>query len=186
MDTRSSIAVPPEADVPRLHPQADPPGTRLGPHMRDCYACGDRNEHGLHLVVLAGHGVSVSAEFTVTREHQGAPGLAHGGLLAAAFDDAIGYVLWQLRRPSVTVRLETQYARPVPVGATLHIEARATGVQGRKTWATAEGHLDAPDGPVAVRAAALFVTVPAEHFTRYGTTRPEDIAAGGDPGRYNP
>jgi hypothetical protein len=37
----------------------------------------------------------------------------------------------------------------------------------------AVGRLDAPDGPIAVSAAALFVQVPIEHFTTNG--RPEDV-----------
>ncbi|KPC91606.1 thioesterase, partial [Streptomyces sp. NRRL F-6602] len=42
----------------------------------------------------------------------------------------------------------------------------------------AEGRLNAPDGPVAVRADALFVEVKVEHFTDNG--RPEEIQAAMD------
>ena len=129
-----------------------------------------------------GEGLALSAHFTVTAAHQGAPGLAHGGLLAAAFDEALGMLLWLVRRPAVTVRLETDFRRPVPVGSTLHLSARCTGVAGRKVFTEAEGRLDGPDGPVAVAAAGLFVVVPLSHFS--------DHAPDGTPAlsgqRYNP
>lgn len=178
---------PPEARPATAHPDAPPPGTPLGPHFRDCFGCGDRHPSGLHLAVERGPGVSLTARFTVGEAHQGAPGLAHGGLLAAAFDDALGYVLWILHRPAVTGRLETDFRRPVPVGATLHLHARCTGVLGRKIWSAAEGRLDAPDGPLAVRAAALFIGVPADHFTRHGRPAAATDVAGPAAARsYNP
>jgi acyl-coenzyme A thioesterase PaaI-like protein len=115
-----------------------------------------------------GEGLTVHAEFTVTAGHQGAPGLAHGGLLSAAFDEALGSLAALLRMPAVTGRLETDFRRPVPVGSTLYITATVLGVTGRKIYESAEGRLNSPDGPVAVRARALFVTVPMEHFFQHG------------------
>lgn len=184
MTAARSTAPPAEAQAPVAHPGALPVGERLGPHFDECYACGDRLASGLHLVVRRAEGVAIEAVFTVTDAHQGAPGLAHGGLLAAAFDDALGYVLWILGEPAVTGRLETDYLRPVPVGATLFISARCTGVLGRKIWSTGEGRLGAPDGPVAVKAAALFIKVGVEHFAEHGRGL-EDLKDG-LVRRYNP
>jgi hypothetical protein len=62
----------------------------------------------------------------------------------------------------------------VPVGSTLVIDSECLGVERRKVYVRGEGRLDAPDGPVAVRAAGLFVTVGLEHFTRHA--RPGDTA----------
>ena len=104
----------------------------------------------------------------VRPEHQGAPGLAHGGILATALDDALGSLNWLLRTISVTGRLETDYRRPVPVGSVLHITAEVTAVAGRKIYARAVGRLDGPDGPVAVRADALFIEVKVDHFIENG------------------
>ena len=53
--------------------------------------------------------------------HQGAPGLAHGGVIATAMDEAMGVLNRLLAVPVVTVHLEIDYRRPVPVGTTLHI-----------------------------------------------------------------
>ena len=53
---------------------------------------------------------------------------------------------------------------PVPIGTTLFITARIVGQQGRKVYSVAEGRINAPDGPLAVRAASLFIIVPMKHF----------------------
>jgi acyl-coenzyme A thioesterase PaaI-like protein len=164
---------PPDADEPRRHAEAPPPGTLLGQHYPMCFACGDQQPDGLHLKVTAGEGVSVSAEFEVGTGHQGAPGLIHGGMLTLAFDEVIGSVQQLLRTPAVTGRLETDFLRPIPVGRTVHISARCVGVRGRKLYHVAEGRLDAPDGELVARAAALFVQVGLEHFTKHG--RAEEV-----------
>ncbi|HET9138698.1 PaaI family thioesterase [Actinophytocola sp.] len=168
---------PPEEFEPaERHPEAPEPGTVLRSHYARCFGCGDEQEHGLHLRATAGEGQTTLSEFLVTEAHQGAPGLAHGGLLACAFDEAIGGVVGHLlRRPAVTGRLETDFVRPVPVGTTLFITSKINGLTGRKVYASAEGRLGASDGPVAVRARALFVIVEFKHFLEHG--RREDLAA---------
>ena len=119
--------------------------------------------------VTAGVEVRVSAEFQVGELHQGAPGLAHGGVLAAVFDEVLNYLVWMGREPAVTAGLATQFRRPVPVGSRIHIVADCLGVSGRKVFGRATGRLGSLDGDLAVQAAALFLTVPLSHFaTRHG------------------
>jgi len=166
---------PDDAVLPQRHPDAPAPGQPIAAHYRWCVGCGDDHPSGLHMRVTAGEGLSLTATFEVTDHHQGAPGLAHGGMLALAFDEALGALNWLLRRPAVTGRLETDFRRPVPVGETLHIRAEITGVSGRKVFTRAEGRLGSPDGPLAVTAAALFVIVGLEHFVDHG--RPADVEA---------
>lgn len=161
---------PPVAtEPPQIHPKAPSPGTTLSAHYAECFGCGPDQAAGLHMVSTVGDEWIVRSKFTVGREHQGAPGLAHGGLLACAFDEALGTAVGQLlRKPAVTGRLETDFRRPVPVGSTLYITARVDGMAGRKIYASADGHLDAEDGPIALHARALFVTVGFEHFSTHG------------------
>lgn len=118
--------------------------------------------------VVAGPALDVTAEFEVTEHHQGAPGLAHGGLLAAACDEALGALNWLLQAPAVTARLETDFRRPVPVGSIIHLDAQIVGVLGRKVYTRGIGRLADADGPVVVTAAALFIQVPIEHFIEHG------------------
>lgn len=170
-------ALTPSADAvpPVRHPDAPAPGEPLGAHYAHCFGCGAAQPHGLGLTARAGDGVSVTAEFTVLPAHQGAPGLAHGGILATALDETLGSLNWLLRVVAVTGKLQTDFVRPVPVGAVLHLAAEITAVHGRKIYCSAVGRLDGPDGPPAVRADALFIEVKVDHFVENG--RQEEIRA---------
>lgn len=164
MSRVASTTPPPSSTLPDRHPKSPATGSELPSHFKHCFGCGDLHPTGLHLKAKVEEGLSISAQFTVTENHQGAPGLAHGGLLSLAFDEALGKLMWLLRAPAVTARLETDFLAPVPIGTTIYISARITGVQGRKVYSEAEGRLDGPDGVLAVRAASLFIVVPMKHF----------------------
>jgi acyl-coenzyme A thioesterase PaaI-like protein len=171
--------------APVRHPDAPPPGEPLGAHYEQCLGCGQDGPHGLALRARAGEGVTLTAEFTVQPAHQGAPGLAHGGVLVTALDETMGSLNWLLRTIAVTGRLETDFVRPVPVGTTLHLAAEVTAVAGRKIYSSAVGRIAGPDGPVAVRADALFIEVEVGHFVDNG--REEEIqAVMRDPDRIRP
>ena len=159
-----STTAPEGAVIPERHPKAPEIGTIIPSHFGHCFGCGQLHPTGLHLVARAGTALDLTAEFTVTENHQGAPGLAHGGLLSLAFDEALGKLMWLIRSPAVTARLETDFMKPVPIGTTLHITAHITGQVKRKVYTEAIGRLNGPDGDIAVRAAALFVIVPMSHF----------------------
>jgi acyl-coenzyme A thioesterase PaaI-like protein len=163
--SRVASTTPPTGSLlPDRHPKSPATGSELPSHFKHCFGCGDLHPTGLHLKAKVEEGLSISAQFTVTENHQGAPGLAHGGLLSLAFDEALGKLMWLLRAPAVTARLETDFLAPVPIGTTIYISARITGVQGRKVYSEAEGRLNGPDGAIAVRAASLFIIVPMKHF----------------------
>ena len=159
-----SISPPPGSQVPKRHPKAPPEGTLLGSHNQDCFGCGASHPTGLHLTAYAGSDMTITAKFTVSEHHQGAPGLAHGGLLSCAFDEALGKLMWLIREPAVTGKLETIFLLPVQVGKTLYIKAEIFGQDGRKVYCRAEGRIDSETGPIAVEAAAIYITVPLEHF----------------------
>jgi acyl-coenzyme A thioesterase PaaI-like protein len=163
--TRVASTTPPEsASIPERHPKAPAIGSQIPSHFGHCFGCGPLHPTGLHLVAHAGSGLDLTAQFTVTENHQGSPGLAHGGLLSLAFDEALGKLMWLIRSPAVTGRLETDFLKPVPIGTTLYITAEITGQENRKVYTEAVGRLNGPDGEIAVRAAALFIIVPMSHF----------------------
>jgi hypothetical protein len=159
MSRELNIQVPPGVKVPPRHPDAPAGGKLLGSHNPDCYGCGPNHPAGLHLVAYAGESMSITAQFTVTDLHQGAPGLAHGGLLSCAFDEALGKLMWLVREPAVTGKL----------GSTLFINAEITGQEGRKIYTRAEGRIGSDSGVLAVEAAAIFIIVPMEHFIKHAS-----------------
>ena len=176
--TSAALTPPADAIAPVRHPDAPAPGELIGAHYEHCFGCGEGQAHGLHLATRAGEGVGVTAEFTVREAHQGAPGLAHGGVLATALDETLGSLNWLLRVIAVTGRLETDFARPVPLGTVLYLDAEVTAVAGRKIYSRATGRIGGPDGPVAVRAEALFIEVKVDHFIENG--RSQEIRAAMD------
>ena len=162
-------APPPDAVLPMRSPNAPAPGEPIPSHYRWCFGCGSDHPTGLHMRITAGEGLSVSGVFTASEHHQGAPGLAHGGVLTTAIDEILGSLNWLLAGPAVTGRLECDFRRPVPVGSDLLIDAEVVGIKGRKVFTKAVGRLGAADGPVAISAAALFIQVPLQHFVDHGT-----------------
>ncbi|HEX9822817.1 MAG TPA: PaaI family thioesterase [Actinomycetota bacterium] len=145
---------------------ADEPAEELRPlpsHYDHCFGCGREHPTGLHMR-MEGGGREVRGRFTVTEHHQGAPMLAHGGVIAAAMDEGMGYLLWLLQHPAVTGHLEVDYRRPVPVGTELELHGVLEKVEGRKIYTRMTGTID---GKLAVEARAVYIKVGLEHFQPY-------------------
>lgn len=141
-------------------PHGDDTIRPLPSHYDFCFGCGSGHPTGLHLQ-MAGGGNRVEGHFVVTEHHQGAPGLAHGGVIAAAMDEGMGFVLYLLATPAVTAHIEVDFRRPVPVGSRLELAGVIDRVEDRKIWVTMTGSVD---GVVAVESKALFLKVGVEHF----------------------
>lgn len=146
-------------------PSAPAPGEELPSHYRWCFGCGSDHPTGLHMRLYAGDGLSTHGTFWVTAHHQGAPGLAHGGVLTTAMDEVLGSLNWLLAKPAVTAHLECDFRRPVPVDSRLQMSAQVDRVDGRRVFMLAEARLE---DRVAVSARATFVQVPLEHFLTHG------------------
>ena len=146
----------------------------LPSHYDRCFGCGRDHPTGLHLEMWGlDDELRVRGSFTVTEHHQGAPGLAHGGVISAAVDEGMGYLLWLVGSPAVTARLEVDFRRPVPVGSRLERHARVDRREGRKIWASMQGRVD---DDVAVEAEALYVMVGLEHFVPHAERMGERMA----------
>ena len=93
--------------------------------------------------------------------HQGGPGIVHGGIVAAALDEAAGLLATWYRFPTVTARIFVRYRRPVPIDTELLARAWVESARGRRI------HVEARlvDGDeVLAEAKAAFLHVPLEHF----------------------
>jgi acyl-coenzyme A thioesterase PaaI-like protein len=112
-----------------------------------------------------------ASEVTFGVHHQGGPGIAHGGIVGAALDEACGLLATWHRFPTVTARIAIRYRRPAPINRALRISSHVTAERGRRIeiWAALR------DGDeLLAEADGAFLHVPLEHFL----TTPEGRAAG--------
>jgi len=111
------------------------------------------------------------AEVTFGPHHQGGPGIAHGGIVGAALDEACGLLATWHRFPTVTARIAIRYRKPAPINRPLRVRARVDAERGRRIEISAELR----DGDeVLAEADGAFLHVPLEHFL----ATPEGRAAG--------
>jgi acyl-coenzyme A thioesterase PaaI-like protein len=106
-------------------------------------------------------GDEVIATVVLRAAFEGAPGRAHGGIVAAAFDDVTGFVIGLLHEPAFTGELTVRYVKPVPVNTPLEMRARLHGRERRKLFIEAECH----DGDELVATCkAIYITVDPTRF----------------------
>jgi acyl-coenzyme A thioesterase PaaI-like protein len=105
--------------------------------------------------------VDVVADVVLRRAFEGAPGRAHGGIVAAAFDDVTGFVIGKLQEPAFTGELTIRYLAAVPVDEPLEIRARLDGRERRKLFISAELRAG---GTVIATCRAIYVTVDPSRF----------------------
>ncbi len=106
-------------------------------------------------------GEEVIATVVLRRAFEGAPGRAHGGIVAAAFDDVTGFVIGLLHEPAFTGELTVRYVKPVPVDEPLVMRARLRGRERRKLFIEAECH---HRDELVATCKAIYITVDPTRF----------------------
>jgi acyl-coenzyme A thioesterase PaaI-like protein len=97
-------------------------------------------------------GVTASIVFSDALE--GAPGVAHGGIVAAAFDELLGLTQPPGRKADRSSTLKVRYRTPCPLHAELSMKSMVKKMDGQKT--SVRGTLHAGDRLVA-DAEAIFI-----------------------------
>jgi acyl-coenzyme A thioesterase PaaI-like protein len=145
---------------------------RIPPHHdAGCFGCGS-NPFGLNLPQPAEEGLEAYvALLTFSEHHQAGPGFVHGGIVAAALDEACGLLATWYRFPTVTVRIFVRYRRPAWINTELALRAELESEHGRRI--RVRGVLSDGDEALA-EARAAFLHVPLAHFL----ATPEGRAAG--------
>lgn len=126
---------------------------------RWCFGCGQDNPQGLHIQFRI-DGRRVEGQFRPRREHQGYPGLAHGGVAAAALDEAMGWALYAAGVWALTAKMEVRFRRPLPLGERVTVRAELT--RDRRRWLEVESEIRAPSGEVLAQAKGVFMRVSRE------------------------
>lgn len=144
---------PPDADA------APRPAAPLT-HHELCFGCGIANLFGLQMEVEpAEGGRGVTGRFFVKQDHQGPPGLAHGGVLAAALDEAMALAVHHAVGLAMTARIEVDLRAPAPVGAFVRVEARIDERAGGRVRTSAEARTVGEQRRTVATARATFVEV---------------------------
>ena len=137
-------------------------GALIPPHHdTGCFGCGD-NDFGLALPAPKEEGAELyEAYLHFDERHQAGPGIVHGGLVAAALDEACGLLATWYRFPAVTARIFVRYRRPVPINTEFLLRASVESERGRRI--RIRGEL-VDGGESLAEARAAFLHVPLEHF----------------------
>jgi len=93
----------------------------------------------------------ISGEVTFGAAYEGPPGHVHGGLVAAMFDELLGFA--QLS-PGFTAYLKVDYRKPTPLNRRLDLVAWVDNINGRKRLVRGVCTLD---GTLLSEAEGLFI-----------------------------
>ena len=137
--------------------EVTPDGAPLPSHIARP-GSGPGSPHGLDMVVHR-DGDRVRARFRLGPAHEGPPQRGHGGVVALAFDDALGFVLNMLQIIAYTGELSIRYRAGTPLGCPLVITAWLERREGRKLFIESELREDRPDADLIATASAIFIEI---------------------------
>jgi acyl-coenzyme A thioesterase PaaI-like protein len=139
---------------------SEAPGDARVTHHELCFGCGVANLFGLQMELEpAGEG-RVEGRCFLKQDHQGPPGVAHGGIVAAALDEAMSLAVHAAGIFALTTHLELDLRAAAPVGAFLAVEGRIDRREGRRIEASASARAVGEEEPLAT-ATAVFVEAEA-------------------------
>jgi acyl-coenzyme A thioesterase PaaI-like protein len=125
-------------------------------HHDLCFGCGQANLFGLQLELERRPEGGVAGRFFVKQDHQGPPGYAHGGVVAAALDETMSLLLHGQGTFALTGQLEVELEAPAPVGTFVEVEADVEEAQGQTLRLRAEARAGEGDTRLAT-AKGTFV-----------------------------
>jgi uncharacterized protein (TIGR00369 family) len=128
------------------------------PRKNHCFACGKDNPQGMKLnFYLEEESRRAICEFKLSRNYQGPPGHAHGGIIATILDEAMGKVNILSKVVALTKNMEVEYLKPVPLGQKLTVIGRERESAGRRHINVAEIAND--KGEILARSTGTFIAV---------------------------
>ena len=131
----------------------------------DSIVSGTANPMGLGALLWREGDVSVM-QVTLGKAFEGAPGRAHGGIVAALLDETMGLVLAIHDVLAYTVQLDIAYLAPTPINEPVVARAWLKKRDGRKLFVAAKVQAGAVD---VASAAGLFITVDPQKFLEHLT-----------------
>lgn len=133
------------------------------PNSKKCFVCGLESPVGLKMRFEDNKLDQVRARYTVCDDHQGYPGVVHGGVVAAMLDEAGGRtsMINDPDRFMMTGKMTIKYRQPVPTETPLILNGYLINDRGRVAQARSEIVL--PNGSIAAEAELMLVAIPPEY-----------------------
>lgn len=100
-------------------------------------------------VALSTEGEKAFGRTTLGPAHEGAPGRAHGGIIAAILDEVMGMIPPMMDSVAFTGWLRVDYLAPCPLGEPLVFKAWCFGLENRKITVKGDARVDGSDRPFA-------------------------------------
>ena len=126
----------------------------------DCVVSGQASPVGMN-AKLWREGDEAVLEVTLGPAFEGAPGRAHGGVVAALIDELMGLALTMADTLAFTGNLSVTYRAPTPIGVMVSGRAHLGDREGRKITIVAQLH---HGDTLLAEAQGLFIGVEAAHF----------------------
>lgn len=135
------------------------------PSSKMCFVCGRENPIGFRLQFFEDGDGCVYADYTPHEEHQGFPGVMHGGLVTALLDETLGRVAIANDLWCMTAKLRIRFKKQVPIGAPLRLKGEMTKMKGRLLEGRSE--LMLADGTLAAEAYGTYLEIPDDQLEQY-------------------
>jgi uncharacterized protein (TIGR00369 family) len=90
----------------------------------NCFGCAPNNTKGLNLRIWYTRG-GCKSYHSISEEHCGFEGLAHGGIIATLLDEVAAWtIITHLQQIGITIEATVRYLKPVPTGVQIIIEGK--------------------------------------------------------------
>ncbi len=115
---------------------------RFGDNTDPCYVCGQANQAGLRIRFVRVGDQGSRASYTARVEHDGWPGVLHGGITFALMDEALAWASFFQGLRTVTARVQTKFKQPILTGTSLTIRGWTIDCRHRLITVRAEVRID--------------------------------------------
>ncbi len=131
----------------------------------NCFGCGDSNPIGLRLKYRR-EGDRLRTEFMPGDDHQGWPGIVHGGIIASLLYEVMENFPYYRGIKVMMKRMETRFRRPAHTGEIIVATSWLTEGEGREM--SVLGALNGQDGRVIAEGKADLVALRKDQIERLG------------------
>ena len=138
-----------------------------------CFGCGEENPVGLRLKHRT-EGQYLVTEFTPTDEHQGWPGVVHGGVIEALLYEVMENHPFVRGEVAMMRSMSTRFRRPARTGDRIVARSWMTARDGSEIEVAAE--LKADGGHVLTQGSATMVVLSDAQRSRLGIAQPPEAA----------